>query len=27
VLRMNDTGRSLPVHTGAGRPTVGGGTG
>ncbi len=27
VLRMNDTGRSLPVQRGAGRPTVGGGTG
>jgi probable phosphomutase (TIGR03848 family) len=27
VLRMNDTGRSLPVQTGSGRPTVGGGTG
>ncbi len=27
VLRMNDTGRSLPVQTGDGRPTVGGGTG
>lgn len=27
VLRMNDTGRSLPVHTNSGRPTVGGGTG
>ncbi len=27
VLRMNDTGRSLPVRTGDGRPTVGGGTG
>jgi len=27
VLRMNDTGRSLPVHTDVGRPTVGGGTG
>ena len=27
VLRMNDTGRALPVHTSAGRPTVGGGTG
>lgn len=27
VLRMNDTGRTLPVHTDAGRPTVGGGTG
>lgn len=27
VLRMNDTGRSLPVHPAAGRPTVGGGTG
>ena len=27
VLRMNDTGRSLPVHPATGRPTVGGGTG
>ena len=27
VLRMNDTGRSLPIQAGAGRPTVGGGTG
>ena len=27
VLRMNDTGRSLPIQRGAGRPTVGGGTG
>jgi probable phosphomutase (TIGR03848 family) len=27
VLRMNDTGRSLPVAAGAGGPTVGGGTG
>jgi probable phosphomutase (TIGR03848 family) len=27
VLRMNDTGRSLPVSPGSGRPTVGGGTG
>lgn len=27
VLRMNDTGRPLPVSAGAGRPTVGGGTG
>ncbi len=27
VLRMNDTGRALPVDPAAGRPTVGGGTG
>jgi probable phosphomutase (TIGR03848 family) len=27
VLRMNDTGSALPVHTAAGAPTVGGGTG
>jgi probable phosphomutase (TIGR03848 family) len=27
VLRMNDTGRALPVTAAAGRPTVGGGTG
>ncbi len=27
VLRMNDTGRSLPVHPAAGGPTVGGGAG
>ena len=27
VLRMNDTGRTLPIHAGAGRATVGGGTG
>ena len=27
VLRMNDTGRSLPVQPEAGRPTVGGGAG
>jgi broad specificity phosphatase PhoE len=27
VLRMNDTGRALPVDRAAGRPTVGGGTG
>ena len=27
VLRMNDTGRSLPIQRTAGRPTVGGGTG
>ncbi len=26
VLRMNDTGRALPIHTAAGQPTVGGGT-
>jgi hypothetical protein len=27
VLRMNDTGQALPVSSGAGRPTVGGGAG
>jgi probable phosphomutase (TIGR03848 family) len=27
VLRMNDTGRALPVSSAAGRPTVGGGAG
>jgi probable phosphomutase (TIGR03848 family) len=27
VLRMNDTGRSLPIHANSGRPTVGGGAG
>lgn len=27
VLRMNDTGRTLPITAGAGQPAVGGGTG
>jgi probable phosphomutase (TIGR03848 family) len=27
VLRMNDTGRTLPIQPGTGQPTVGGGTG